>query len=153
MLCTLSPPLPSPFFPMTIWCVCRRGGHREPDESQSIGAEEPPPPHPQWERVWGAAQRSVHLFHQPVESCVTLSHQTLSSDIPYKHLMFALCTPHLFFFFFCSQGAGRWHQSRYLHPSPWQRRRHQERESRYQQTEEWYEVGKIKKKNSEIKVW
>lgn len=66
--------------------------------------------------------------------------------------MFALHTLHLLCFcslFFCSQRTGRWHQSSHLHPSPWQRGRHQERESRYQQTEEWYEVGKIKK----YKIW
>lgn len=39
--------------------VCRRGGYREPDEPQSVRAEEPPPPHPQRERVWSGTQRSV----------------------------------------------------------------------------------------------
>lgn len=41
------------------WCVCRWRGHREPDKSESLRAEEPAPPHPQRERVWRGAQRSV----------------------------------------------------------------------------------------------
>lgn len=45
-------------------CVCRRGGHWEPYESQSIGAEEPLAPHPEREGVWGGAQRWVHLPQQ-----------------------------------------------------------------------------------------
>lgn len=39
---------PSPF---------RRGSHRDPDEPESIRTEEPPPSHPERERVWSAAQR------------------------------------------------------------------------------------------------
>lgn len=50
---TLNPlPVGKPPFP-----AFRRGRHRDPDEPESIRTEEPPPSHPERERVWSAAQR------------------------------------------------------------------------------------------------
>lgn len=107
--------------------VCRRGGHWEPDESQSVGTEEPPPPHPQWKGVWGAAQWWVRLLLQQQPILLLLPLRSWPTD------SWVLSSG--------SQRAGCRCQSCHLHPSPGQRGRHQERESRYQQAEEWYENG------------
>lgn len=99
----------------------------------------------------GQSTCSINQWNPVLHTAIRLSQVSctflmlLSPDVCSLYTSCTLC--------FCSQRAGRWHQSRHLHPSSWQRRRHQERESRYQQTEEWYEVGKIKKIKSEIKVW
>lgn len=45
-------PVRNPPFP-----AFRRGGHRDPDEPESVRTEESPPSHPERERVWSAAQR------------------------------------------------------------------------------------------------
>lgn len=50
---TLDPlPVGKPPFP-----AFRRGSHRDLDEPESVRTEEPPPSHPERERVWSAAQR------------------------------------------------------------------------------------------------
>lgn len=45
-----------------LWCVCRWGGFREPDEPESLRHEEPAASHPQRQRVWGGEKQWVGFF-------------------------------------------------------------------------------------------